>query len=66
LATPNYGYEKRQRELAKRLKKEEKLKSKADRKHGEPGESADGGDMAPSPQDSGGDSTSPQAGGTSA
>jgi hypothetical protein len=32
LATPNYGYEKRQKELAKRKKKEEKLKSKADRK----------------------------------
>jgi hypothetical protein len=32
LATPNYGYEKRQKELAKKKKKEEKLKSKADRK----------------------------------
>jgi hypothetical protein len=32
LATPNYGYEKRQKELAKRKKKEEKLKSKAERK----------------------------------
>jgi hypothetical protein len=29
LATPNYGYEKRQRELAKKKKKEEKLKAKA-------------------------------------
>ena len=29
LATPNYGYEKRQRELAKKKKKEEKLRSKA-------------------------------------
>jgi hypothetical protein len=28
LATPNYGYEKRQRELAKKKKKEEKLRSK--------------------------------------
>ena len=37
MATPNYGYEKRQKELAKKRKKEDKLKAKADRKHGEPG-----------------------------
>lgn len=38
MATPNYGYEKRQKELAKKRKKEEKLKSKADRsKLDEPG-----------------------------
>ena len=35
MATPNYGYEKRQRELAKRKKKEEKLKSKTERKLGD-------------------------------
>ena len=35
LATPNYGYEKRQKELAKKKKKEEKLKNKAERKVGE-------------------------------
>lgn len=34
MATPNYGYEKRQKELAKKRKKEEKLKSKAERKQG--------------------------------
>jgi hypothetical protein len=34
LATPNYGYEKRQKELAKKRKKEEKLKAKAERKAG--------------------------------
>jgi hypothetical protein len=35
LATPNYGYEKRQKELAKKKKKEEKLKEKHERKvHG--------------------------------
>jgi hypothetical protein len=35
LATPNYGYEKRQKELAKKKKKEEKLKEKNERKaHG--------------------------------
>jgi hypothetical protein len=32
LATPNYGYEKRQKELAKKRKKEDKLKSKSERK----------------------------------
>jgi hypothetical protein len=32
LATPNYGYEKRQKELAKKRKKEDKLKNKAERK----------------------------------
>lgn len=34
MASPNYGYEKRQRELAKKRKKEDKLKAKADRKNG--------------------------------
>lgn len=32
MATPNYGYEKRQRELAKKQKKEQKLREKAERK----------------------------------
>jgi len=36
LATPNYGYEKRQKELAKKKKKEDKLKSKSERKHDDP------------------------------
>ena len=36
MATPNYGYEKRQKELAKKKKKEEKLKAKAERKVDEP------------------------------
>lgn len=35
MATPNYGYEKRQRELAKKQKKEEKLRAKAQRKPGD-------------------------------
>ncbi len=34
MATPNYGYEKRQKELAKKRKKEEKLKRKAELKSG--------------------------------
>ena len=49
MATPNYGYEKRQKELAKKKKKEEKLRSKADRKttpggegEGEPSEDVQG------------------------
>jgi len=38
LATPNYGYEKRQKELAKKRKKEDKLKEKNERKsHGPDG-----------------------------
>ncbi|WP_394756188.1 hypothetical protein [Rhodoferax sp.] len=50
MATPNYGYEKRQKELAKKKKKEEKLKHKADRKVGEgaEGEVSDDNDEAPS------------------
>lgn len=35
MAKPNYGYEKRQKELAKKKKKEEKLKSKGERKAGD-------------------------------
>ena len=38
MATPNYGYEKRQKELAKKRKKEEKLKAKSERKHMGPGD----------------------------
>lgn len=38
MATPNYGYEKRQKELAKKRKKEEKLKNRAER--GDVGEEA--------------------------
>ncbi|MEO8155092.1 MAG: hypothetical protein ABI605_18650 [Rhizobacter sp.] len=38
MAKPNYSFEKRQRELTKKKKKEEKLKDKAERKSGtEPG-----------------------------
>ena len=41
MAKPNYSFEKRQRELAKKKKKEEKLKEKAVRKTGSEGD--DGG-----------------------
>ncbi|MDO8286907.1 MAG: hypothetical protein Q7T69_18000 [Rhodoferax sp.] len=50
MATPNYGYEKRQKELAKKRKKEDKLKEKNERKTHGPGE--DGAPMdAESPID---------------
>ena len=48
MPTPNYGYEKRQKELAKKKKKEDKLRAKAERKSGtgspdvEPSEGQDG------------------------
>jgi hypothetical protein len=41
VATPNYGYDKRQKELAKKKKKEEKLKSRAERKTDEVGDGAE-------------------------
>jgi hypothetical protein len=44
LATPNYGYEKRQRELAKKKKKEEKLKAKAEGKR--PGDDGAGDELS--------------------
>jgi hypothetical protein len=46
LATPNYGYEKRQKELAKKRKKEDKLKSKTERRT-DGSEPASDGDTAP-------------------
>ena len=42
MATPNYGYEKRQKELAKKRKKEDKLKHKAEGKPDEPEDGTDG------------------------
>jgi hypothetical protein len=49
LATPNYGYEKRQKELAKKRKKEDKLKAKAERRTDGPGDAPSmmDGDSAP-------------------
>jgi hypothetical protein len=41
LATPNYGYEKRQKELAKKRKKEDKLKEKSERKAHSPDDAPD-------------------------
>lgn len=54
MATPNYGYEKRQKELAKKRKKEDKLREKAQRKQGGPGDSPTGQnyvDPTPAPGD---------------
>lgn len=56
MATPNYGFEKRQKELAKKRKKEEKLKQKAERKQAGAG---DDPGVAP------GDDTDQQADGAS-
>jgi hypothetical protein len=49
VATPNYSYEKRQKELAKKRKKEDKLKRKVE---GRPDEVADdSGDTPSTPAD---------------
>lgn len=51
MATPNYGYEKRQRELAKKKKKEEKARAKAAGKPYEEGqEETFENPMAPPPE----------------
>ena len=47
MATPNYGYEKRQKELAKKRKKEEKLKRKAEGKPDEQDDETDAEDEPP-------------------
>ena len=57
LATPNYGYEKRQRELAKKQKKEEKARQKAARKTG------DGAHPGDEPQEDGGTGSNGAPGG---
>jgi len=41
LATPNYGYEKRQKELAKKRKKEDKLKAKSEKRTDSPESSSE-------------------------
>ena len=55
MATPNYGYEKRQRELAKKKKKEEKLRTKAADRRPDDLSPGDQGNNAP-------DSAAPDAG----
>jgi len=47
LATPNYGYEKRQRELAKKKKKEEKARAKAAGKPYDEGTETDNAEAVP-------------------
>lgn len=50
MATPNYGYEKRQKELAKKRKKEDKLKEKAARKSAPGDGNAAPDESGPGPQ----------------
>lgn len=60
MATPNYGYEKRQRELAKKKKKEDKLRTKAAERrpdHLSPGDQSDQSPDAVAP-----DADTPQPG----
>ncbi len=52
MATPNYNYEKRQRELAKKKKKEEKLKKREARKNSPEGEFGQNPDMDAEPDHS--------------
>jgi len=47
MATPNYNYEKRQRELAKKKKKEEKLRERDARKGSPDGEFGQNPEMPP-------------------
>lgn len=65
MATPNYGYEKRQRELAKKQKKQDKLRAKAQRKSDDPA-SPEHLDGEASGAPSGPDTPSPQEGGAAA
>ncbi len=59
MATPNYGFDKRQKELAKKKKKEEKLKNKAERKIGEAAEDSAQEDDATDDSDVAGEAASP-------
>ena len=59
MATPNYGFEKRQRELAKKQKKEEKLRAKAERKaHGDEPSDDTGAEQRPPGEQQPGDQSS--------
>ncbi len=55
MATPNYGYEKRQRELAKKKKKEEKLRAKTHRRPDDPQD-----DQQPENGEARGDAAAPE------
>lgn len=52
MATPNYNYEKRQRELAKKKKKEDKLRERDARKTSPDGEFGENPPMDPDPASS--------------
>lgn len=51
MAKPNYAYEKRQRELAKKRKKEEKAQRKTGGPEGEPDGGSPPDNAAPAPAD---------------
>ena len=55
MATPNYSYEKRQKELAKKRKKEDKLKRKGE---GKPDDLPENGVQTPDTLDSSNDAQS--------
>jgi hypothetical protein len=61
LATPNYGYEKRQRELAKKKKKEDKLRAKA---AGKPYNESDDAPAEEAPAEGSADPAAPAEGGS--
>jgi hypothetical protein len=61
MAKPNYSFEKRQREMAKKKKKEEKLREKADRKVGGDGPSDADGPVDGSPSPVAGGATPPSS-----
>lgn len=61
MATPNYNYEKRQRELAKKKKKEDKLRERDARKTSPDGEFGENPAMDPDPVPSP-DGDAPEAG----
>ena len=50
MATPNYSYEKRQRELAKKRKAEEKRQKKGTRVDDAPGDGGSQNDLPATPQ----------------
>lgn len=61
MATPNYGYEKRQKELAKKRKKEDKLKRKAEGKPDEPEDGDSDGEVSEDGAEGAGQTSTPDA-----
>ena len=57
MAKPNYQYEKRQKDLAKKRKKEEKRLRKLGKTESQPGDAAPPADGESAPEPQGGEST---------